>query len=118
MVKRSGELTVEEPNGAEVLWVKQTQIIEFKTERKILLQQCFTQNQPFPKTSKLHKIETFLDDDDIMRLKGRTERSTTIQDATKFPFLLCSHSKYVELLLLFDHRQLAHKGTDSDLQSC
>ena len=110
---KTGELTVAELKKAERLWVKKSQSEQMMNERKILSDTKENKHVTLPKSSKLFKMNVFLDDENIIRLKGRTALSNDVQDDAKFPFILSAGCGYVELLLQHFHEMMGHQGVET-----
>lgn len=98
--------TVDETDQGEKLIVKVVQRMSFQTERTTLLK-----NRAFPEKSKFGKLSIFLDDDDIMRVGGRTRHSPEITDMyEKFPYVLPHSHTITKLIFAWYHYENLHAG--------
>ena len=77
--------------------------------------QAMSSKRSIPKHSKLSKLDPFIDDDGILRIKGRLQFSDLSYES-KHPVILpkCHFSK---LLVQFQHKFLKHAGVNSIISS-
>ena len=104
-----GDLTVEEIDRAEELWIMDTQ--ETYQEERTLLER----GEDIPRTSAIFGLNPYLEEG-ILRVKGRLQESMLTQDE-KHPILLPSDHHYVELLILEHHLRLCHAGVQQTMFS-
>jgi len=106
----SGPLTPEELLTAEMKWVKQCQRDVYSTALLDL-----TSNSSSKKRATIiRQLNLFLDNDGLIRCKGRIHNAPLSADA-KFPLLLPPKHKFTSLLILKVHIQLFHAGTNATL---
>ena len=87
------------------MWTKQTQTNEFSNEIESL-----KRKESLPKGSKLSKLAVFLDENNVIRLKSRTELSNDLGFDAKFQIVLGCSSMYVNIFLRFQHKVLGHQS--------
>ncbi|XP_067216965.1 uncharacterized protein [Linepithema humile] len=104
-------LTVEELESALMLWVKLTQKIYFLAEIKTLKSQ-----RSLSTSSSLHRLSPFLDNDGLLRLRGRLLRSQ-LNPAEKHPLILPRECRLSILVMDHHHRKTLHGGPQLTLLS-
>ncbi|XP_042892723.1 uncharacterized protein LOC122266866 [Penaeus japonicus] len=108
--KVQGPLTAEEIELASLKLIYNIQQEAFANEIRLL-----SSNKTLPLSSKLRKLDPFIDDKGLLRIKGRLEFSELDYD-TKHPFII-PKGKYAKLLIKFQHKYLKHAGVDSVISS-
>ena len=73
-----------------------------------------SKGNPIPKTSSLYSLTPFLDEDDLIRLGGRIERSLLPFDS-KHPVILPKQSRVTELLIEHTHEKMTRFGVNAVL---
>ena len=68
-----------------------------------------TCQQQVKRSSKLHKLDPFIDDDGLLRVGGRL-RSSTLDYNVKHPLILPRIGHLVQLLIKHHHEKVAHQG--------
>ena len=109
--KHCGSLSVDEINCAFSYLIKLSQMQSFSSEIKDLKNKL-----PISKRSKILNLNTFLDDNNVLRLRGRLSQSNYSYDK-KHPVLLCAKHKLSKLLLEHEHLKLLHTGAQQLLAS-
>ena len=66
------------------------------------------------KPIRVDQFGLYLDDDNVMRCKGRINNSSLLLNS-KQPILLPRDHPYVELLILNVHQRIKHSGTNDTL---
>ena len=79
---------------------------ELKSERKIA-----ENNKPetIPKSSKLYRLDPFLDNNGVLRVGGRLRRAT-LEFGEKHPVLIPKKNHVADLITRHYHRQVHHQG--------
>ncbi|CAG7732169.1 unnamed protein product [Allacma fusca] len=103
-----GELMVDEIERAEQHWWRAVQRECFGEEMSLLLR-----NNAVHKNSKLFSLNPFLDNTGVMRVTGRTERSSALEEATKFPIILDPSHGFTKFLMRYYHEQGGHHGLET-----
>ena len=101
--RRKGELCSVELKDAERMLYKQTQREAFAEEIDRL-----SSGLPVAKRSSLVRLSPFLDEEGIMRMKGRLQKSNLTHDA-KHPIIL-PNGPLAKLLIRSDHVSMKHAG--------
>lgn len=96
--------SAEEKLFAEKIWLKYSQQRSFAKEIA-----CLQHNQPIDKSSIIHRLAPFLDNDGIVRLSGRLKRSGMPYD-TVHPILLSGKCTLAQRLVDFAHKTTLHGG--------
>ena len=110
----------DELHDAEVCILKQDQRKYFAKEIDILRKRQDDRNQPkkkktfVPKSSPLYSLSPFLDEEGLLRLGGRIDRSPMSYD-TRHPFILGIGSYVAGLLIRQAHENVKHFGVNSVL---
>jgi hypothetical protein len=108
--RERGELSFRELEKAKVALFRQVQRQEFPEDYALL-----KDGQVIKKSSPLYKCAPFVDDDGLMRVGGRLQRSSLSYDE-KHPILI-PKSHLAILLVRFQHSLLKHAGVDLMLTS-
>ncbi|GBN57431.1 hypothetical protein AVEN_10590-1 [Araneus ventricosus] len=95
--KKRGPLEIDELKISEELWVRETQKEAHGSEIADL-----EKTQKVSNCSKILSLVPYLDDKNILRIKGRLEESEFPIDEKK-PILLTKNSKFSELLIFYEH---------------
>lgn len=101
---RRGPLNAEEIQEARLLLLRQVQREAFGKELSHL-----EHGKHFSESSELRSLNAFLDDEGLLRLKGRLQFSDLSYEAAH-PVLLPATHHFVELLIKNTHRRLLHAG--------
>ena len=88
---KSKELTAEDLNFAEVTWLRGVQAHSFATERQNLL-------HGYERNKHVKQFNLYLDEDKIIRCKGRINIADTTEES-KNPVFPPSRHRYTELLI-------------------
>ncbi|XP_029167976.1 uncharacterized protein LOC114938272 [Nylanderia fulva] len=104
-------LTVEELESALMLWVKLTQQIYFSSEIKTLKSQ-----RSLSTSSSLYRLTPFLDNEGLLRLRGRLFRSQ-LDPEEKHPLILPRKCRLSILVMDHHHRKTLHGGPQLTLSS-
>lgn len=99
------DLTSEQLHWSQQYLVRLVQSHAYSNEI-ILLQR--SPSCVLPKLSRLRKLSPFLDENMILRLRGRLENATIITDETKNPIILPRNHHITHLLVDWYHRKYKH----------
>lgn len=72
--------------------------------------QSLLKNLSINKSSKIFNLNPFLDQDGVLRVGGRLDRSSLLNFHEKHPILLPKEGHFTHLLLRHFHEQVAHQG--------
>ncbi|GFU42598.1 integrase catalytic domain-containing protein [Nephila pilipes] len=108
-LKKRGAVDTEELKKSEEYWIKETQKETYGSEIIDL-----EKTQKVSDCSKIRSLVPYLDDRQILRIKGRLEESELFLDE-KQPILLPQNSKFTELLILREHTKNFHSGVTTTL---
>ncbi|XP_064480512.1 uncharacterized protein LOC135394016 [Ornithodoros turicata] len=103
-VRRSGVLSTEEIEKAEVHWITTVQRMTFQHELS-----CIEKGSKIPSNSPLRDLTPFIDNDGIIRAGGRLQFSHGTYDE-RHPRILPGDHHYTKLLVRQTHHQLLHAG--------
>ena len=115
-------LPAEEIQEAEIWLIRREQAKYCRKEVESLKKagrygvETLPKGNPISKTSSLYNLTPFLDEDDLVRLGGRMERSLLPFDL-KHPVILPKQSRMTELLIKRTHEKVKHFGVNSVLAS-
>ena len=101
---KTGSLTTQELSIAMTLWIKTVQGQAFSPEIQQLSKKDTKLSLPL-----LCKLCLYLDDNAVLRCRGRLE-SATLDDQSKFPVLLPRNEHFTKLVALAAHMQVLHSG--------
>ncbi|XP_050703627.1 uncharacterized protein LOC126989094 [Eriocheir sinensis] len=109
-------LTVQELKEAETEIIRQAQAHAFHEEIKMLKGAGNHESSPqtnrrettVKKTSKLYKLDPFIDEDGIVRVGGRIRMST--HQVARHPAILPKDSHVTDLLICYYHKKVHHQG--------
>lgn len=107
--KRSGPLTAEEIQGARTYWLKEAQRSAFSAE----LRRATNRTETLP-TSPLRDFSTFIDQEGVLRIRGRL-RSDNMTYDERNPIVLPKQHRYSTLLVIDAHRMMLHAGVRDTL---
>ena len=113
-------LLAEELREAEIWLIRKEQAKYFGKEVESLKKaerygvENLSKGNPIPKTSSLYSLTPFLDEDGLIRLGGRIERSLLPFDS-KHPVILPKQSCVTELLIERTHEKMKHFGVNAVL---
>ncbi|XP_035205270.1 uncharacterized protein LOC118180260 [Stegodyphus dumicola] len=102
--KRCGELSTEELNEAEIIWTKTVQSEAFAEELSSL-----RQGKTISKTSSILELNPFLNNDGIMHVGGRLQKSR-LSYLQRHPIIMPSKHHFVNLLVWDAHSKVFHGG--------
>ena len=108
---RDVNLSNEEIIKARNLWIKEIQNDTFSEELENI--EKVSQQKPLPLVKQLN---LYLDNDGIMRCKGRMHNSELDEDA-KFPILLPKKHKFTDLVIMKYHLGTLHSGVGQTVTS-
>ena len=102
------QLTPEETNTAERIWIKSCEQSTYQME----LDSLTSKNKP--RTALVKQLRLFLDDQHLIRCQGRIHNAP-VSESTKFPVLLPTYHPFTKLVVLSTHIQQLHSGVNSTL---
>ena len=114
-------LSAEELREAEIWLISREQAKYFGKEVESLKRaerygvENLSKGNPISKASPLYSLTPFLDEDDLIRLGGRMERS--LRTHSKHPVILPKQSRVTELLIERTHEKMKHFGVNVVLAS-
>jgi len=100
---KTDALLPEELQKAEKYWIRQSQESDFPFELNQL-----RKGQRVARSSKIHELNPFLDDDGLIKLGGRLKHAN-LDELQKHPYIL-GQGKVAELLIMMHHRRMLHGG--------
>ena len=104
--KCNGFLTSQELKNATMVWLRHLQRTEFPDTLKLI--------QKGKRNDLANKLGLFMDENEIMRCKGRLENAN-IPQWSKFPVLIPKHGIITTLLIEECHKRLMHGGASHTL---
>ncbi|XP_055307834.1 uncharacterized protein LOC129571967, partial [Sitodiplosis mosellana] len=104
LIKRVDPLTVAEIQTSENCIVRWVQSLEFSAELHSIRQQ-----KSIDRSSKIYKLNPFLDENDLLRVNGRLQNAF-MPFNEKFPIILPSKSRLAWLIVKFYHQLTLHGG--------
>ena len=110
VAKRSEHLTSSEARQAELLWIRSLQGQSFSNEISFISSGKEKSTTPV----YVKQFGLFLDDDHILRCKGRINNAS-LNLGSKNPILLSSKSRFVELFIYETHDNIKHSGIPDTL---
>jgi len=108
--KVSGELSYNELTKAKNFLFRHTQKRAYGTEFEKL-----KAGKNLSKSSSLYKLDPFIGKDNLLRIKGRLEKSQLSYDE-KHPIIL-PNDHLATLLVMFQHKMLKHAGVETMVSS-
>ena len=102
------QLTPEETNTAERIWIKSCQQSTYQME----LDSLSSKNKP--PTALVKQLCLFLDHQHLIGCQGRIHNAP-VSESTKFPILLPTYHPFTKLVVLSTHVQQLHSGVNSTL---
>ena len=105
--RRVGPLTIEELQTSEHIWLKQHQQQFFMDDLTELSKK--KEDQRLPRSSSLVRLAPFVDAHGLLRVGGRLQAAQIPSDK-KFPIILNSKGKIIDLLVRSEHLRLLHAG--------
>ena len=106
----SNELTADELNNSETLWIKSVQAKAFVDELSFLNRKNFKCTPPI----RVAQFGLFLNDDQTIRCKGRISNAP-LPTSSKSPILLPAKHAFVKLLIKQTHDRVKHSGINATL---
>jgi len=107
----TGRLTLSELKSAEIAILRYTQNKSFSTEIALV-----KSDKRLPRKNKLQKLDPFIDDNNLLRVGGRLQRSTLPYN-TRHPIILPNNEPNVVKLMRHEHKLLGHMGRASIVAS-
>ncbi|XP_045765275.1 uncharacterized protein LOC123867328 [Maniola jurtina] len=92
---------------AEKLWVREVQAQSYASERERIIRG----NAPGPR-DKLASLSVYLENDGLIRLRGRIKATTEITMETVNPALLDGKHKYTKMYIQCVHEKMHHGGVE------
>ena len=111
LTERQENLSPEEIERAEAIWLKEVQKDAYTAELTTLR----SENR-VDKKSRIFNLNPFLDNDQLMKVRGRIQLAELTQEE-KHPVIMPSEHKYVELLALDRHQTACHGGVQQTLHA-
>ena len=108
--RKSGPISTTELQTAEKTWIKLFQKQFFKVEMDYL------KKTEGDRPALDRQLDLFIDNDGMIRCKGRLEFAQISRDA-KHPILLPRFSEITKLLILFHHEVMLHSGVSITVSS-
>ncbi|XP_072392352.1 uncharacterized protein [Diabrotica undecimpunctata] len=106
-----GILTSEELLGARNILIKQTQCEYFKNEIKQLKTNNSGSLEKIVNTSNsLYKLSPYLDEDGLLRIRGRLDEARDVISETKRPIILPRGSRLTLLIIEDYHKRYHHRN--------
>ncbi|XP_063400135.1 uncharacterized protein LOC134684760 [Mytilus trossulus] len=102
-----GSCDVKEIQKSAQFWIRSCQILNYPEEYDTLVKGDRTKN-----LSRIRQLNLFLDQNNIIRCKGRIENAP-IPESAKFPILLPANTQLTTLIVRDAHENLLHSGTSS-----
>lgn len=109
-IARVDPISVEEYTCALTYWVKFTQRVHYANEV-----QRMGNNMPLQKSSKIYSFVPFLDNNGVLRMRGRIERASLTFDE-RHPILLPSNCTLAQRLMAEAHQTTLHGGCQLCMQ--
>lgn len=100
-------LDTAEIDAAEKLWIKQAQGDSFQAELSYL-----TNQREVNKASRLYQLSPEMDEDGIIRIKGRIDEAPNVDRNLKHPAILDGSHSFTKLLLQNYHEMANHQGKE------
>ncbi|XP_055632467.1 uncharacterized protein LOC129772957 [Toxorhynchites rutilus septentrionalis] len=112
----TGPLTQEELRKAELLILKLVQNAEFVAEIAALQKPKLAPwKNALPKSSSLYGLSPFLDEEGLLRMKGRIDACEDVDDCTKRPILLPKCHPVTDLIISSVHQHFCHMNHQTTL---
>jgi len=106
--KNLNDLSLEEILNAEKRWWRKVQGDSFAVEIAHL-----QSLKPVPADSKLNTLYPYLDENKVLRVRGRVENSDLLSTDTKFPVILDGKHPWTRLLIHHYHVLAMHQGVET-----
>jgi hypothetical protein len=103
--KRHGELDVEEIQEAEYYWIRHVQRNGFESELRAV-----KSGQQIPRQSPIRSLNPVLDDNGILRMKGRLQWAEQLPYATRNPIILPRRAYITKLIVGKYHEMGNHEN--------
>ncbi|XP_071178001.1 uncharacterized protein [Mytilus edulis] len=101
-------MTPDELQHSTILWIRCCQAIAYQDEvRALKLKQIQKTKLP-----RLRQLRLYLDNNDLMRCKGKIH-NTPIPESAKHPYLLPPYHRLSELIVLNSHELVLHSGINA-----
>ncbi len=98
------EFTVEESNKASAIIIRVAQEEVYSQEIK-----CIKKQERIPKSSPLHTLDPFIDEQGLLRVGGRLHRSS-LNQSEKTPLIIPGKHHIATLLIRHHHERIHHQG--------
>ncbi|XP_047243901.1 uncharacterized protein LOC124881947 [Girardinichthys multiradiatus] len=102
--KTTGHSTVQERQNAQCVILRDIQASEYAEEIKAL-----KHGKAIPRKSKLFKMDTFLDNDGLLKVGGRL-KDASYSSAMKHPVLVPNGQHITQLIIAHFHSKVQHQG--------
>lgn len=109
--RKLGSVTTQEVYDAKRVIIKMIQSEEFEDEIKSIKQEGNVLRK-----SRLIALNSFLDEQEILRVGGRLKHAE-IQEAFKYPIILPPSHHFTTLVIRHYHKRLFHSGTQTTLNA-
>ena len=107
-LRNVGAMTPDELQQSTILWIRCCQAIAYQDEvRALKLKQIQKTKLP-----RLRQLQLYLDNNDLMRCKGRIHNAP-IPESAKHPYLLPPNHRLSELIVLNSHELVLHSGVNA-----
>ncbi|XP_055522622.1 uncharacterized protein LOC129716813 [Wyeomyia smithii] len=106
----------EEYLKAETYLWRSTQAEAFMDEVKVLKKNLELSSgswRPIEKCSSIYSLSPFLDEQEVLRMEGRTARGSSLPFELRFPIILPKKHPVTDKLLEHYHQQLAHGNVET-----
>lgn len=112
----TGPLTQPELKDAEIVILKLVQQAEFPLEIEYLKKpNPLPWKNTLPKSSKLYGSSPILDENGLLRMKGRIDACEFVEECTKHPILLPKHHWITDLIISDIHQHYCHMNHQTTL---
>ena len=105
--RQTGFLSVNELSISKKTWIKVTQAENFAEEIR-----CLKSSKQFPRKSSINSLSPFLDDDSILRARGRISKASSIDYGARHPIILSPKSHFTKLVIVDFHHRYNHEGNE------
>lgn len=97
-----GELSVIEVEAAESIYLRKGQEESFSADLKCI-----------DKKSRLYSLSPFIDEEGILRVKGRCDSAVESLEGIRKPIILDPQHLYTKLLMQYYHEKMGHQGQET-----
>ena len=103
--KQRGWITTEDIHRAELFLLRRVQKAAFSLELDLLR----SPDQHIPSSSRLYKLDPFLDENDLIRIGGRIKDSSLVFEE-RHPVVLPKKHEFTDSIVSFCHEKVQHQG--------